>query len=219
MVRVARLAAALSILIGLVGCLSGSPRDPEQRRASDLDELLTRMTGSFSSAEQHAADSENYLDIRLEMVRIWPERTDGRWIYVEQAVASALDRPYRQRVYRVTVRPDHTFESAVFTIADPAKVVGAWRDSTPLADMSPTDLTCKEGCSMILRRQEDGAFVGGTEGNGCSSDLRGASFATSEARILPDRMITWDRGFDSAGKQVWGATKGGYIFIKQPATN
>jgi hypothetical protein len=25
-------------------------------------------------------------------------------------------------------------------------------------------------------------------------------------------MITWDRGFDAEGKQVWGATAGGYIF-------
>jgi len=28
-------------------------------------------------------------------------------------------------------------------------------------------------------------------------------------------LISWDQGFDANDKQVWGATKGGYIFIKK----
>jgi hypothetical protein len=55
------------------------------------------MTGSFSSAEQAAADT-NYFDIRLEIVPIWTTRADGHWLYVEQAAAGYLERPYRQRV-------------------------------------------------------------------------------------------------------------------------
>jgi hypothetical protein len=27
-------------------------------------------------------------------------------------------------------------------------------------------------------------------------------------------MISWDRGYNDAGEQVWGAEKGGYIFLK-----
>jgi len=42
---------------------------------SDVDVLLTWMSGSFSSAEQAEADT-NYYDIRLEMVQIWKERND-----------------------------------------------------------------------------------------------------------------------------------------------
>jgi hypothetical protein len=30
-----------------------------------------------------------------------------------------------------------------------------------------------------------------------------------------DRMVSWDRGWDATGAQVWGATKGGYIFVKR----
>jgi hypothetical protein len=30
-----------------------------------------------------------------------------------------------------------------------------------------------------------------------------------------DKMITWDRGFDENSNQVWGATKGGYVFKKK----
>jgi hypothetical protein len=28
-------------------------------------------------------------------------------------------------------------------------------------------------------------------------------------------MVSWDRGFDKEGKQVWGAQKGGYRFVKK----
>ena len=68
--------------------------------ADELDTLVEWMTGSFSSQAQAQAD-ERYYDIRLEMVPIWTDRDDGRWLYVEQAAASALERPYRQRIYRV----------------------------------------------------------------------------------------------------------------------
>jgi hypothetical protein len=27
-------------------------------------------------------------------------------------------------------------------------------------------------------------------------------------------ILSWDRGFDANGNQVWGAEKGGYIFKK-----
>ena len=50
---------------------------------------------------------------------------------------------------------------------------------------------------------------------GKRSDLQGAAYAVSEAIISPQGLLTWDRGFDAAGKQVWGATKGGYDFVRQ----
>jgi CpeT protein len=33
--------------------------------------------------------------------------------------------------------------------------------------------------------------------------------------IFADRLASWDRGWNKEDKQVWGAEKGGYVFIKQ----
>jgi hypothetical protein len=44
--------------------------------------------------------------------------------------------------------------------------------------------------------------------------LRGASYATSEVVITDEQLLSWDRGWDANGKQVWGAETGGYIFVK-----
>lgn len=185
-------------------------------RDDGLERLASLLTGSFSSAEQAAAD-KNYRHVVLHAVRIWPERADGPWLYVEQALADAPEQPYRQRVYQLARRPDDSFASRVFTLADPVAATGAWRHPAPLAALSPAALTPREGCTVFLHAMPDGSFVGRTEGNGCASELRGAAYATSEVTLTSTEMLSWDRGFSSAGKQVWGAPTGGYRFKRVAA--
>ena len=54
----------------------------------------------------------------------------------------------------------------------------------------------------------DGIFRGSTEAGQCPSALRGASYATAEVVVGPEGIDSWDRGYDAAGEQVWGAEKG-----------
>ena len=177
----------------------------------DIGALVGWMSGSFSSAQQTEEDAE-YFDIRLEMVPIWTVRSDALWLYVEQAAADALDRPYRQRVYRLTHSPEGVFESAVYELSEPAAFVGAWRSPDLLDALSPGDLRLKPGCSVYLARVSETVFSGSTKGTSCLSTLRGAAYATSEVEVRADRMESWDRGFDAGGRQVWGAEKGPYVF-------
>jgi hypothetical protein len=179
----------------------------------DVETLVDWMSGSFSSAAQAAADSA-YYDIRLEMAPIWTDRSDAHWLYVEQAVGGMTDKPYRQRVYRVDQGDDGDFTSAVFTLPDPERYVGAWKQEKPLAELSPDDLELRQGCTVVLQFDGQGQFTGGTEGTGCASGLRGAAYATSEVTVGPGRIESWDRGFDAEGVQVWGAEKGPYIFLR-----
>jgi len=197
----------------IAALLTGCASTGERTDGSDLARLGEWMTGSFSSLAQSKADAD-YHAIRLHMARIWPERTDGYWLYVEQAVARAMDHPYRQRVYQVTHVGGDLYESRVFELPDPKARIGAHALAAPLADLSPADLVIREGAAIILRRAKN-AFVGSTLGRQCLSDFGGATFATSEVEITPDRIVSWDRGFDAAGRQVWGAVKSGYIFDRE----
>ena len=47
------------------------------------------------------------------------------------------------------------------------------------------------------------------------SVLYGESYAQSQVDVKPDRVESWDRGFDTEGNHIWGAEKGGYIFLRQ----
>jgi len=200
-----------TVLLLLAILLITSSKSFSQIKSIDVNKLVTMMEGSFSSKEQSKSDSD-YYDIRLHMKRIWPEISSAYYLYVEQAVASAQEKPYRQRVYRITNTYEGRFESAVYTLKDPLRFAGEWKKENPLSDLTPDSLTSREGCSVILTLMNEDTYEGSTEGNNCESDLRGAKYATSEVKISKDGIISWDRGYDAEGKQVWGAEKGGYIF-------
>ena len=183
---------------------------------NDFQRLLTWMTGSFSSAEQAKADTA-ISDIRMEMVSIWKHRSDGYWLYVEQAAAESMDQPFRQRVYRLSQVNDTLFKADIFAFAEPLRFAGDWKKPIPLEKLTFDSLTLVDGCSIFLKRSGDTAFVGNTLGKGCLSSMGGAKYATSEVKITATGMTMWDRGFTAADKQVWGAgtNSRGYIFKKQ----
>lgn len=208
----------LGLVIGLVIILNTCGIDEGTRNkgsAASLETLLYLMKGSFSSQAQAESDSTFY-DIRLEMAPIWTDRTDGYWLYVEQAAAQSLDQPYRQRVYHLTQLNDSTFSSRVFAIDEPLRFAGAWQEQDPLAGLTPDSLSERVGCEIILQAESDSVFVGSTVDKNCQSDLRGASYATSEVRIDPTGLTTWDRGWNDLDSQVWGAEVSGYRFERVP---
>jgi CpeT protein len=204
------------ILFLFVGSLNAQIEinsESEKVTDDDLSLLASYMQGSFSSEEQSQKDT-TYFNIILHMKKMWQQRTDGIWIYVEQAAASSADKPYRQRVYKLTQLSDGSIESAVFTFSDPLKYAGEWKNENPLEELNPSKLAQRKGCSVFLSKNDDGSFTGSTKGKGCESDLRSAKYATSEVTIKKDGMVSWDRGFNDNDEQVWGATQGGYIFKK-----
>jgi len=177
---------------------------------TDLDDLESWMAGTFSSAVQ-AAEDPDFFAISIHMAPIWTDRSDGRWLYLEQSVSEEPHRPYRQRVYRLVELVPGLFESQVFTLPDPGAVIGVWILDDPLAELSPDDLEERDGCAILLRRRGD-SFIGSTLASLCTGTLRGAAYFTSEVIVTPDGIVSWDRGFADNGSQVWGAIKGGYVF-------
>jgi len=205
---------AITALLMFTACQSGEQEQAETESPKpshpELSQLVQWMTGSFSSQAQSQADS-NFFDIRLEMVPIWSEGSQGAWLYVEQAAASSLDKPYRQRVYHVVNPYKGIYRSDVYTLPEPERFIGAWKTPEKFDALTTDSLGSRSGCSIVMT-WKDGAFVGGTEGDGCESTLRGATYATSEVTIKADGLYTWDQGFDADGIQVWGAETGGYEF-------
>lgn len=187
---------------------------PEKPSTITDEELLYQlMQGSFNSAEQAAADSAFY-NITLHMYPIW-EKDDAKWLYVEQAVSQMQDKPYRQRVYKVEKTGDNHYQSVVYTLKDEANFVGKWSEPKFFDQYDTSILEERDGCAVLLEKTGPKTFSGSTQDDNCKSSLRGARYATSQVTIKDGTIISWDRGFDQNGKQVWGATQGGYIFEKK----
>lgn len=178
---------------------------------STLEHLAVFLTGSFSSADQARGD-QNFRAATLHINPIWTDRADGPWLYLEQALADAPAHPYRQLVYQLATRPDHALEVRIFELPDPVAATGAWKNPTLLARLTPANLLPREGCTQVLHLQPGGTLKGGTEGTGCTSTLRGAAYSTIETLISNLQIVTWERGYNAAGTQVWGSIHGGYVF-------
>lgn len=200
---------ALSIaglLVSLAACAPAPTRPTDPVAAA-----VAMMSGTFDSVAQSRADPD-YLAITLTMTPLWPERSSARWLYVEQAMADEPGKPYRQRVYRLTLDAAGEVVSEVFVLKTPARFERGW-ETGALATLTPDDLAPRAGCAVHLA-WEPGGFRGGTRGKGCESHLRGARWATAQVALFDGGMHSWDRGFDAEGQQVWGAEGGPYRFLR-----
>jgi hypothetical protein len=214
----ARLTLLGTLFLGACGSSSPLRSDLKsdvtaQAAGSMMKRLAASLTGNYSSEAQSKTD-RSYYDIRLHIQPVWTERKDGPWFYVEQARADYQDQPYRQRVYHLVALGGGAFESQILTFADPKPFIGAWKNPAPFEGKDPSMLVSREGCGVILREVARGRFQGGTAGKACSSDINGATYATSEVSLTVNQIVSWDRGYDAQDRQVWGAVKGGYVFDK-----
>lgn len=198
-----------SILLFLTIFISSCQSDPKDD--VELKELFSLMQGSFNSENQAKQDS-SYYNISLHMYPIWKDK--GNYLYVEQALNSMQQRPYRQRVYKVTRLNDSVFSSAIYTIPHDSLWIGKWKTPQDFDRISPEYLVERTGCEVLLKRLGENHYKGATGVKTCESSLRGASYATSEVEITTQQILSWDRGFDSEGNHVWGAEKAGYVFDK-----
>ena len=201
----------LLIFLLIISSFSCKQKDTTPKEDLHLNELIALMQGSFDSEIQSQVDS-TYFNISLHMYPIWKDQ--GNFLYVEQALNSKQDKPYRQRIYEITRVNDSVFSSAIYTITADSLWVGKWKTPTAFDSISKNDVTLKKGCEVLLQRVKPNYFAGKTGDKTCESTLYGASYATSQVEILEDKIISWDRGFDAEGNHIWGADKGGYIFNK-----
>ena len=195
----------LGITVTILSCKSG-----QTANESNLNELVTIMQGAYSSEAQSVADT-SYYNISLRMVPIWKNK--GHYLYVEQAMFKRQDKPYRVRIYKVSKRGNE-YISEIHTLKNEKDWIGKWKTPEAFDALKESDIELKPGCEVVLQRDGKNKFTGQTGEKTCPSELRGASYATSKVTVLSDQIISWDQGFDASGKQVWGATKAGYIFVK-----
>ena len=187
-----------------------SSQDNTSSTSKEMSELVNIMQGSYSSEKQSIVDT-TYFNISLRMVPIWKNK--GHYLYVEQAMFKKQEKPYRVRIYKLTQKGD-TFISEIHTLKNEKEWIGKWKTPEAFDALSENDIELKQGCAVTLKRIGKNKFIGQTGDKTCPSELRGASYASSKVTVTQNEILSWDQGFDKTGKQVWGAEKGGYHFLK-----
>lgn len=200
---------SLLLVLSLISCQTSKKTIANTK--TSLDELVSIMQGAYSSEKQSISDT-TYFNISLIMTPIWKNK--GHYLSVEQAMFTKQDKPYRVRIYKISQRNENEFISEIYTIKNEKEWIGKWKNPSSFDKLTENDIDLKPGCEVVLKRIDKNKFSGNTGEKTCSSELRGASYATSRVTITENQILSWDQGFDKDGKQVWGATKAGYVFDK-----
>jgi CpeT protein len=212
-----RPARPLALLLTLGACAPAPEgdrpvvTDGDEAPVDAVAEVAGLLSGRFDSSAQAARDPQ-YFAVQLHACPVALPALGAHVVYVEQAMLDSVDAPYRQRLYVVSGDATQVV-SAVLELDAPEQVIG-------VCDFSPADrsrvlaaqtATPLEGCEVVLQADADG-WSGGTVADACKNDYAGASWASTEVRLTETAIASWDRGYDEAGTQVWGATAGGYVF-------
>lgn len=211
------LLAALSLAVG--GCAPADDVDDTADTAgAEIASIAPTyhrfLQGHFDSADQAAVDA-SYYAISLKMCPVDAPELGELVLYVEQAAVG--DDPYRQRIYVIQDgdEPDVQARSVMYDISSALAWAGYCDgESVASGTVAAEYVTKLEGCDVTV--EWDGAtFTGGTVEGECINDWGGATYATSEVTLAEDRLESWDRGWDTDGNYVWGATAGPYEFIRR----
>lgn len=182
----------------------------------DLIEYGKRLNGKFSSAQQNA--EEPYFD-KVFYNAINYKLVDTLWIYMEQG--TDISKPYRQRVYVITILNDTTLQTKYYALKDAKSfVINNQKDfniekfKERLSKITIGDLIYMNGCDNTIHKGEDGNFYSKNEGSNCGGSYNGATYTTSEFRLYTNMIVSWERGWKADGTQAWGSSRGFYYFRK-----
>ena len=181
--------------------------------SSSLTRLLQMLSGGFSNQAQAFDNPPLYAHI-LVRLRPLPQLAPGS-LLLEQSYALDPASPYRIRV----LRPERRGEELVIhnqAITDDQRFWGAVEDRALRQRIEPDDLRPLEGCTYVVREQGEG-FVGEVEpGCRCLVERKGrTAYLVSRLELVPDRMLTIDRGHDPVSHEhLWGSLAGPFEFAR-----
>ena len=181
-----------------------------------VEDIATRLEGMMDTSAQATANPKA-ATVRMTTCRVQfaeptqPFESGSVFLYQEQALSQELNRPYRQRFLQLSFSPySQSVRSRSYRPSTPATWVNFCNKPLQERAIQATDLG-RAVCNVFLKRSGHD-YVGGTPADGCPANVRGATRITNYIVLHRNGMDTWDRGFDAAGKQVWGAKAESYQF-------
>ena len=187
--------------------------------SSELKTLAKYLAGEFDNKPQALEQPAWFVHLRLWMRPVPIFTEDSITLYAEQASVINLDKPYRPRILRLHFRD--TIEIEYYMFEDIEPIVGAGRDKTKLAQITPEKIKFLPNCTLKVTTESihPGNYRFKTTpvtDTPCSFTYQGNNFQVFLGlEATANELLTYDKGIDSVtGKGIWGALLGAYRFAK-----
>ena len=176
---------------------------------TELHSLVMLVTGNFSNEEQ-AKNDPSFAHLNLINILIWEDQP-GYWVYSELFDKNS-DNIYGQRILHYERVDSSTFVSTSYRLLNSKDYLGGWKDKRIFSKLTLDSLEIREGCQVYFEKNTSTIYSGKTNKNSCTSSIDYIEYITSNFVISKDKISIWNRGYDKAGKQVWGKIKGPYKY-------
>jgi CpeT protein len=180
-----------------------------QMNNKNLKEYVNRITGIFSTYEQHQQDS-TFDNVVVYTKLIRRDKNNIYWVYTEQGEAKNYV-PYRQRVYQIALVEDY-IKLRIYYLNDITK--HSFFKPETIKNITLADIKLKPGCDLDIHPRYDKLYNGRTNDKKCIATFRGSTYTTTDFYVYEDAIHSWERGWNDKDEQVWGSTKGYYIYKK-----
>lgn len=171
-----------------------------------LVKLMSGLVGKYSNQNQAKFDS-SYPMVHLNIQPVKVNQDNNNWLLFEFSNSSNdFDSCFK-------------FLFQIFELNDSVVVFKPFQFSSNQTNWNIektnfNELTPKMGCAIFLKKVSHHLFVGQTHGIDCKINEKANGFQTISLSLNKNEINWWNIGYDSLGNQVWGNTKGGYIFNK-----
>ena len=177
-----------------------------QLKERDIERYVGRITGVFSTYEQHQRDST--FDNVVVITNLIRKDDEGvYWIYTEQGEFLNYT-PYRKRVYELKLVDGKILQN-IYYIKNESSF-----SYLNASTITPNDVYIKDGCDIEIKKVDNRFYVGNTKDKRCIATFRGSSYTTTDFIVLKNEIRSWERGWDLNDNQVWGSMRGYYIYKK-----
>jgi CpeT/CpcT family (DUF1001) len=175
-----------------------------------VQEVVSHLVGIMDTSAQSQV---NYQRVNVQMTTCKVTLKDDLnsvYLYQEQALATKLNQPYRQRILKIIPLANNLVESKAYKLKNKTQFINFCNQLKDNKILAKNDLT-ESVCSVFLRPVVT-IYIGETPPEGCVANVRGAVKITNKIILHSQGMDTFDQGFDAEGKQVWGAVNDSYQF-------
>ncbi|MEC4813611.1 MAG: chromophore lyase CpcT/CpeT [Scytonema sp. PMC 1069.18] len=186
--------------------------------------LARYLSGEFDNQEQALGEPAWYVHVRLWHRPVCLFTEDSFTLFAEQASVVNPDKPYRQRILRLTagMAPDAPIKGQYYMPKNPSALLGAGRNPGILDTLTPDQLELLPSCVLNISQEilapnsYKFAATPPTDTH-CSFSYNSNTVQVSLGfEATQDKFMSYDKGIDPiTGKATWGAILGPYRYIKR----
>jgi hypothetical protein len=188
-----------------------------------LMQLGQQLAGCYDNRDQAMAEPIWYVSLQAWWRPVPLFQADSITLFGEQANILQPDRPYRQRLIRLSA-PQGKLQAQFYQFQQPDLVLGAGAKAELVETIVTADIQALSTGILTVQPAPNGFSAQPNPGERCCFSFRDRQGIEKQGlvelgfAVMPEQWHSYDKGINpETGQAIWGAMMGPYKFIKRQA--